>query len=278
VDGVFGERITLLGYDIQPGDVEAGQALDVTLYLSARQPLTDTYSMGLWLVSAVPGDTTRLAGLDTWPGDGNYPTPAWQPGEVVVDTYRLTIPEDVPRAQAWMVQLNMYRLGQSWLRFARDGQEVGKRAILGRVRVGTSEPLNVPSEARLEPSPVFGDAVALRGAQVRAQDDGLQVALWWESLAPLDRDYTVFVHVMDGDRQLVANGDAPPLQGGFPTRLWRPGDRVADEHIIQYDVPPGPHAVQVGLYDPVAGTRLPVVRGGERLPQDAVIVDRWSQP
>ena len=280
VDGVFGERITLLGYDLQPGDVEAGQTLDVTLYLSARQPLTDTVSMGLWLVSAIPGDTTRLAGLDTWPGDGNYPTPAWRPGEIVVDTYRLTIPDDVPRAQAWMVQLNVYRLGERWFRFARDGQEVGKRAILEWVRVGASQPLNVPSEARLEPSPVFGDAVALRGAQVRAKDDGLRVALWWESLAPLDGDYTVFVHLVDGDGQLVGNGDGPPLRGGFPTRLWRPGDTVADEHVVPLlsDLPPGPYTLRVGWYDPLVGTRLPVVQGGERLPQDAVIVGHWSQP
>ena len=278
VDGVFGERITLLGYDLQPANVGAGQTLDVTLYLSALQPLTDTYSMGLWLVSAIPGDTTRLAGLDTWPGNGNYPTPAWQPGEIIVDVYRLTIPDDVPRAQAWMVQLNVYRLGESWLRFAHNGREVGKRAILEWVRVGASEPLNVPPGTRLEPSPVFGDAVALRGAQVRAKDDGLRVALWWEALAPLNGDYTVFVHLMDADGQLVGTGDGPPLRGGFPTRLWRPGDTVADKHVIQYDLPPGPYTVRVGWYDPLVGTRLPVVRGGERLPQDVVIVGNWSQP
>jgi len=34
----------------------------------------------------------------------------------------------------------------------------------------------------------------------------------------------------------------------------------------------------VGWYDPLVGTRLPVVQGGERLPQDAVIVGHWSQP
>ena len=40
-------------------------------------------------MSAVPDDTTRLAGLDTWPGFGNYPTTAWQPGEIVVDAYQV---------------------------------------------------------------------------------------------------------------------------------------------------------------------------------------------
>jgi hypothetical protein len=115
--------------------LQAGQALDVTLYLSALRPLTETYSMGLWLVSAIPGDTARLAGLDTWPGDGNYPTLVWQPGEVIVDTYRLTVPDHVPRAQAWMVQMNVYYMGEGeWFPFTQHGQVVGPRAILGWVR------------------------------------------------------------------------------------------------------------------------------------------------
>jgi hypothetical protein len=283
VDGAFGERIALLGYDLQPASVEAGQTLEVTLYLSALQPLTDTYSMGLWLVSAIPGDTTRLAGLDTWPGDGNYPTLAWQPGEVIVDTYRLTMPDDVPRAQAWMVQLNTYRMGmgrEGWFSFVQDGQVVGDQAILGWVRVGASEPPTMPPGTLLQQAPVFGEAIALRGAQITPNEDGLRVTLWWESLAPLGGDYTVFVHLIDEGGELVITGDGPPLEGGFPTQLWRPGDSVADEHILPLspDVPPGVYTVQVGWYDPLTGARLPATQGEERLPQDAMVVGSWSWP
>jgi hypothetical protein len=280
VDGVFGDRIALLGYDLRPVALEAGQALEVTLYLSALRPLTDTYSLGLWLVSAVPGDTTRLAGLDTWPGDGNYPTLAWRPGEVIVDTYQLTVPDDVPRSQAWMVQLNAYRMGEDWLPFALDGYEMGDRVILKWIRVGASEPLGVPPESRLETGVMFGEAIALQGARITPDDRGVRVMLWWEALAPLERDYTVFVHFVDKDGRLVGAGDRPPLEGGFPTLLWRPGDSVADEHVVPLpsDLPPGEYTVQVGWYDPVTGVRLPAMRDGERLPQDAVIVDRRPWP
>jgi hypothetical protein len=280
VDGVFGDRIALLGYDLRPVALEAGQTLEVTLYLSAPRPLTDTYSLGLWLVSAIPGDTSRLAGLDTWPGDGNYPTLAWRPGEVIVDTYQLMIPDDVPRAQAWMVQLNAYRMGEDWLPFAQDGHEVGDRVILEWVRVGASAPPDVPPETRLELPIVFGEAIALQGARVTPQDRELRVMLWWEVLAPLEGDYTVFVHFADEDGRLLGTGDRPPLEGGFPTRLWRPGDSVADEHIVPLpaDLPPGVYTVRVGWYDPVTGVRLSAMRDGERLPQDEVIVDRRPWP
>ena len=279
VDGVFGDRIALLGYDLEPASVEVGQTLEVTLYLSALRPLTDTYSMGLWLVSAIPGDTARLAGLDTWPGDGTYPTLAWRPGEVVVDTYRLAIPEDVARAQAWMVQLNVYRMGERWFPLTLQGQEAGNRAILEWVRVGTSEPVEVPAAARLEPA-VFGDAIALRGAEIAPEEQGLRVTLWWEALAALDRDYTIFVHLVGEDGQLVGTGDGPPLGGGFPTRLWHPGDGVTDEHTIPLppDLPPGIYTVQVGWYDPATGVRLVATQNGQRLLQDAATVVTWARP
>jgi len=308
MEGVFGDRIALLGYDVcpsrsssvslggeegclapsKPGAGQEGDgSLEVTLYLSALRPLTDTYSMGLWLVSAIPGDMTRLAGLDTWPGNGNYPTHIWRPGEIVVDTYRIAIPEDVPRAQAWIVQLNFYRMGEGeWFPFAQEGQVVGDKAILGLVRVGASEPPEVPAEVRLEPSPVFGQAIALRGAQVlpleepTVEEHNLRVTLWWEALAPLEKDYTVFVHLVSEDGPAVGNGDGQVLGGGFPTRMWRPGDVVIDEHVVPLppDLSSGDYTVQAGWYDPLTGARLPAVCGEQRLPQDAADVGRWVVP
>jgi len=273
-------HIRLLGYDVRPNDLEAGETLEVTLYLSTDQPLTATYSLGLWLVSAVPGDTTRLAGLDTWPGNGNYPTTAWRPGEVVEDTYLLSIPAAVPRAQAWMLQLNAYRMGEhAWLPFIQDGHKVGERAILDWVRVGASEPLDIPPEVRLEPAPAFGEAIALRGARIVQRDEAneLRLTLWWEAWAAPGADYTVFVHLVDADGRPVADGDGPPLWGGFPTRMWRRGDRVLDEHVVLLppNLSPGNYTLSVGLYDPLTGVRLPALRGTERFSQDAVPIGTW---
>lgn len=256
-----GGSVELIGYSLQPPTLEPGQALHVTLYLSAARPLTDTYSMGLWLVSAIPGDTTRLAGLDTWPGNGNYPTTAWQPGEIIRDTYRLRIPNHVPRAQAWLVQLNIYRMGgASWFPFMTDGALAGDRAILGMVRVGASAPPDCPPSARLEPAPLFGGVIALRGAQVKPQEGEARalVTLWWQATDTPAEDYTVFVHLVDHTGRLLATGDGPPMQGGFPTSLWRAGDWVEDTHPIQLPSGAAPPAyrIRVGWYHPASGIRL----------------------
>jgi len=264
--GVFGGRIGLLGYDLPERSVEPGDDLKVTLYLRALEPLTDTYSMGLWLVSAIPGDTTRLVGIDTWPGDGNYPTTAWRQSEVVEDSYGLAVPQDVPRAQAWLVQLNIYRMGDGqWLEYSRDGHPEGQRAILGWVRVKASVPLDVPAQAQLEQPVLFGGAIRLQGAQVvtNKHQSELHVTLWWESVTELGQDLTVFVHVVDASGNTVGNGDGPPLHGGFPSGMWQPGDGIQDEHVLPLpeDSVSGEYEVQVGWYDPDTGQRLPTGSG-----------------
>ena len=110
-------------------------------------------------------------------------------------------------------------------------------------------------------------------------EGALRVALWWEALAPLEVDYTVFVHLVDENGQLAGTGDGPPLGGAFPTSVWNPGDWVPDEHDIPLppDLPSGVYTVQVGWYDPTTGARLPAVQAEERLAQDAVIVGTWSK-
>jgi hypothetical protein len=242
--------------------LEPGEELDLTIYLSTPAKLRDTYSLGVWLVSAVPGDTGRLAGLDTWPGNGNYPTTVWQPGEVIVDRYRLRIPAEVRRAQGWLVQINAYRLGDDvWLPLHYEGGPAGDRAVLGVVRVGASASLAIPEAHRIEPAPVFGDSIALRGAdgEVDPNTRTIMLSLWWEALASPGADYTVFAHLVSLDGEMVGNGDGPPLGGGFPTTMWEPGDLIQDDHLIQVspDIDPGTYEIVVGWYDPVSGSRLP---------------------
>ena len=283
-DGVFGDRIALVGYDLPNRSVEPGEDLEVTVYLRAFEPLTDTYSIGLWLVSAVPGDTSRLAGLDTWPGNGNYPTTVWQEDEIVKDTYTIAAPESVSHAQAWLVQLNVYRTSDGkWLEYTEDGQSLGQRIILGWVRVGTSVPLDVPAPAQIASPVVFADSISLLGAHVETDDQSAQtrITLWWEALRELEQDHTVFVHVVDRDGNMVANGDGPPLQGGFPTSLWQTGDGVADEHVVVLpkDLPAGEYAIQVGWYDPTSGQRLATSQGDSYvLPDPLATAGRSVQP
>jgi len=285
------DLIEVVGYEVAPRSLEPGDTLQVRLFLQAARPITGDYALAIQLLSPVPGDETTLINYNTIPGSGNYPTYVWQPDEVIDDPYVLQIPEQVDRAQAWRVVVIFCRLS--------DGERLSVRVAdhstdemldLGMVRVGASEPAEgchqngplegeVPPDARLDSAPVFGQAAALRGAQVSSAGETLRVALWWEALAPLAADYTVFVHLIDEDGQLAGTGDGPPLGGAFPTSVWNPGDWILDEHNVPLppDLPSGVYTVQVGWYDPTTGARLPAVQAEERLAQDAVVVGTWPK-
>lgn len=119
----------------------------------------------------------------------------------------------------------------------------------------------------------LGERIMLEEALVTQQDfhagDSVPVTLYWRAMTPLDRAYTVFVHLIpEGGTLLIAQHDSEPGNGTTPTDTWEPGEIIIDPH--QVKIPPGTAAgtyrVWVGLY--TAEGRLPVVDQGETEVQD----------
>jgi len=271
LNAVWGDFARLLGYDLSLS--EHPLTLDVTLYW---QPITTTdedYILALQLASPVTGDSTLRLNYNSWPGRGNYPTSAWQSGEVIADHYRLRLPEADFPTQAWDLLLILYQQ-QSGTRLPVriDDIEVGNALALTRLRVPGRQP-TCPPEAAFSTTARFGDAVALTHAWVVTDGVEADVFLCWEALRALPSDYTVFIHLMDVASTLTSTGDGPPMQGAFPTSLWHPGDRVCDVHRLRGKLA-GKH-IRVGLYDLQSGVRLPLRVGGEPVPDAAVTI--WPQ-
>jgi hypothetical protein len=279
--------IGLRGYDAQLRD--GVPHLDVTLYWEALAPISQDYALVIQLTSPVPGDNSLRLNYNTWPGRGNYPTTAWTPGRIIADHYHLKLPASETPTQAWQLLVAFYETSSGERLAARqDGQEVGQDLVLTTLRVPDLLP-DCSGEGAVDDPVYFGQpppesntgTIALIGAAVRPQpsstDPGLQVSLCWESLAPAPIDYTVFVHVYDERGELLATGDGPPMNGAFPTRLWQPGDRVVDVHLIPVtdDVLSaiGNYRVGIGLYDLSSGQRLPAQQGGRPLLNDAFLLD-----
>ena len=75
------------------------------------------------------------------------------------------------------------------------------------------------------------------------------------------RDYTIFVHVLDGQGQLRSQADSPPMAGKYPTSVWDAGEVIEDIHTLSLptDLPAGEYRIAIGLYDPETGERAQVV-------------------
>lgn len=275
--GQFGSDIDFLGYDLDGTSFEAGDQFDLTLYWHALAQPQEHYTLAIQLVSAVPGETDLLVNLNTWPGGGNYPTGNWHPGDVIVDRYRLQLPDTVVRAQAWYLQVLFFNADDDVrLPVTVDDQPVGEFAVLTSLRVGASNPeeLSPPDVDRLAAPIRFGEALALDGVRTTVGGEALGLTLWWRSVAPVDGDYVVFVHLYDADGHLVATADTPPLSGGFPTSMWQPGDRVLDERIVPWPTEDGGTLrLGIGWYDPDTGVRLGAsTADGTRLPDDTAMI------
>ncbi len=96
----------------------------------------------------------------------------------------------------------------------------------------------------------------LLGYQVHSrtvrEGDQLWVTAYWKALAPMSKDYSVFVHLFDHDRQQLGALDTYPGLGTRPTSLLQPGQIVADYYGIEISESvskPSACAVEIGLYD-----------------------------
>jgi hypothetical protein len=105
----------------------------------------------------------------------------------------------------------------------------------------------------------FEREVELLGYQWLTQLNGLGLRLFWRAGAVLDADYSVFVH-WRRDGRMMAQSDTYPAQGYYPTRLWRPGDIVVDDHLLKASTATGEgDSISVGLYSLQTMKRLKVL-------------------
>jgi hypothetical protein len=104
----------------------------------------------------------------------------------------------------------------------------------------------------------LGERVELAGYAVEPAGEQLRVTLYWRALAPLERTATVFVHLLDGEGEIAAQQDAPPLNNAYPLPVWPPGMLVADTYLLPAA---GGAQLGVGLYDPETLARWPAVDG-----------------
>ena len=79
------------------------------------------------------------------------------------------------------------------------------------------------------------------------------------------RPYTVFVHLLDAEGNLLDQQDGWPVDGQWPPTCWQPDSEVLDQRQIPLSA--GASALRIGLYDAQTGVRLLTGDG-----QDGVMV------
>ncbi|PLS79642.1 MAG: hypothetical protein CYG59_12155 [Chloroflexi bacterium] len=99
------------------------------------------------------------------------------------------------------------------------------------------------------------------------------ITLTWHAREQQDRPWSVFVHLVDAQEQIVDEANAQPQGGVFPTNSWVRGDWVRDtQKLALHHAPPGEYLLWIGLWDPATGARLGVYDQAGTLVGDRVEV------
>jgi hypothetical protein len=179
--------------------------------------------------------------------------------EMVRQQIDLVVPSDAPEGR--------YR----FLVRSLDGREISEfgelcvvaeeMATLGPGDVTISHPYEV----------VLGDRIWLLGYDLSATTipagSTIELTLYWRADASIEQRYKVFTHVLGEtfnartESFLWGQQDNEPVSDTRPTPTWRPGEVIVDRYAIPIDgeAPAGLYAVEIGMYDPATGTRLPVL-------------------
>jgi mannosyltransferase len=118
----------------------------------------------------------------------------------------------------------------------------------------------------------FSDQIRLLGYDLDSfwvePGQTVHLALYWEALRAMDRDYLVFTHLLGEDERLYGQHDTIAGSDAYPTSYWEEGTIVRNKYEIQVlpDTPPGDYTIEVGLYTTHQGIeRLSLKSGGDRV-------------
>jgi 4-amino-4-deoxy-L-arabinose transferase-like glycosyltransferase len=254
----FGNSILFLGYDVDRSQGNADKLL-VTLYWHCLRPMEQNYRVWLKLVNGV----YHVWGEeDNIPVGGRFPTSIWGEGAVLRDEHELEILPGTPPG-LYHIEVGLYD-PQRQESLKPEGDEL----LLGPVEVTRQEPSATrPLDIQHPLSASLADKVLLLGYNVESgfrPGDGIHLTLFWQCLGALDRDYTVFTHLIDKEGNFGGQKDNEPADGFYPTGQWRVGEIVRDQYDIAISptAPPGTYWIEVGMYLAETGERLPVLGEG----------------
>lgn len=109
---------------------------------------------------------------------------------------------------------------------------------------------------------ILGDKVALLDYKIEGplrHGATIRLTLYWQALRETEKDYTVFVHVVDEEGTVWGQWDSQPVSGERPTSGWERGEVIEDAYKISIDVagPKEGYKIKVGMYLVETGERLP---------------------
>ncbi len=241
--------LSLLAADILPqsAQVQPEDYVMLDTLWRIEQPLARDWSLFVHLVTP---DGVILSQRDVYPAQGLLATSDLSAGRLWRSPAAVWVPPAAYAPMTLEVQVGWYHLPTGERLAQAHGTETHS---LGHVELlPRSSPWEVPNPISVN----FGNLIELVGYEVTdlspAAGDSVAVTLYWRGLRQIEKDYKVFVSLLDPPTLAkYAASDAMPEGWTAPTSGWQPGELVTDTHELSVapDAPPGIYELQVGLYE-----------------------------
>ncbi|GIK41188.1 MAG: hypothetical protein BroJett011_50210 [Chloroflexota bacterium] len=256
---IHNSQLTLVGY-VLPDKIQPGQEMWLWLYWQASSSSPPLEGGGQGGVRLTLSDGSNSIASDFPLADSVGPPDSWQAGQVRRAVYHLPTSPRLTGSQAQVKVALLTPAGEV-------EAETSLAAVALAVRSRRFETPVIATTANI----AFGNSSQLKligydGPPTTLAAGGpLPVTLYWQAIAEMKTDYTVFVQLLNDAGQVVAQVDSQPLAGAAPTTTWLPGEILTDPYTLTLpaNLPPGGYRLIGGLYDAATGARLPVAAGGD---------------
>jgi hypothetical protein len=261
----FSTGFAIAGIGFKEAEITPGQLLDIMVDVSVSETPSAVYQFTAYFIDNETDQ--RLAAVTTYPFSGGYNSNRWQPEDRLSIPLRLSAPPDL--------QPGSYRLGLL-VYDTEQGRAIPHQnasdpdhpeVVAGWLRWGTpSSPQDLlPTLTDLEPV-LWENGIQLNQLaiphQITPAAETVAVQLTWQTRQTINRDLTLFLHLVDETGALVAQLDRRPFYGRFPTAVWAPGEQLTDQYDIPLpdDLPVGAYSLRLGFYDLYGSNgRIPII-------------------
>jgi len=260
----YNQQVMLLG--LESGSLTVDEYTKIALYWQVLRTPTTDYTVSAQLLNFKDSEWVPLSIQNSYPGSGLNPTGDWQAGEFYRDQLILRPKGELNGPTNARLILSLSG-GDHENSIEQNGRSVDW-PVAAEVIVRPASPLPLPSASGRLISPVnFGGLFDLAALTHTFVGNELSVTLWWHAVADISDDYTIFVHLLDQQGQLLTQSDTIPANGTSPTHIWQAEDVIIDQHRLTV----APHTemiILVGAYDAQTFTRLPAMQDGDMLPDN----------
>jgi hypothetical protein len=263
----FEDSVELLGYNL-PTSVHAGESLIIRCYWR----ILKTDNRNLYFTNQLFSSDNKLVGQN----DVQAFAPSQWPADTIgISTFRIKTDNTTPTGPYRLLAAMYDRDTLARLPVIDQAEKkAGTDIWLGPIKI-IGQPRPAPQIAYPQ-SATFADQLGFAGSDFNlskdVQGDTFDVTLFWSARGQPSKDYTVFVHLLDKNGKLLAQHDAPPDSGRYPTSLWDAGETISDTHHLKLAAGTNLEdcKLSVGFYDPANGKRVPVLDRTGQTPSDCI--------